>query len=151
MKPRKTWLHTAVRAFEVQKLTHQQGTARAREALEAASQHHGHATQTLGSLFATWVEQRSTARLDPDIDSAYQRFHGHLQQRAASAAHARQQAQDEFDAATAQLKASHSTHHMLKKVTERKASRHAHEARSREHQATAEAWLLGQLAKDERT
>ncbi|MGM9485062.1 hypothetical protein ACS5PN_27985 [Roseateles sp. NT4] len=151
MKPRKTWLHTAVRAYEAQKLTHQQGTARAREALEEASEHQEHASHALSSLSAAWVKQRSTARLDPDLDSAYQRFHGHLEQRATSTAQAQQQAQNAFDAATAQLKTSHSTHHMLKRVTERAASRHAHEARGREHQAMAEAWLLGQLAKDERT
>jgi len=151
MKPRKSWLHTAVRAYEVQKLNHQQGTAQARAALEQATELHGRANHALSNLAADWAQQRSTARLDPDLDSAYQRFHGHLEQRAESTAEARHEAQTEFAAAEAQLKSSHSTHHMLKRAAERTTKRHAHEARSREHQAMAEAWLLGQLAKDELT
>ncbi len=151
MKPRKTWLHTAVRAFEVQKLNHQQGAAWARDALEQATERHGLANHALNTLAADWAQQRSTARLDPDLDSAYRRFHGHLEQRAASTAEARHEAQTELEAAKAQLKSSHSTHHVLKRVAERTANRHASEARGREHQAMAEAWLLGQLAKDELT
>lgn len=151
MKPRKNWLHTAVRAYEVQKLNHQQHTARAREALERATEQQGHASNQLRDLAAAWTEQRSKASMHPDLDSAYRRFHGHLEQRAVESMQVRQEAQASLDAATEQLKTSHSTQHMLKRVAERAAKRHAHEARGREHQAMAETWLLGQLAKDEST
>lgn len=148
MKPRKTWLHTAVRAHQAQTQDHQQRTARARELLDGASLRQQQSAQALHALAEAWAELRGKAQLDPGLDAAYQRFHGHLQHRDNDASAARQEAQASFDAAADRLKTSHGTQRVLERMATQAAERQAREARTREQQANAEAWLLGQLAKE---
>lgn len=151
MKRRKSWLQTAVRVYEVQTLNHRQHTNQARGMLERAAGQYEQAGQAMQGLARTWTELRSEALLTPDLDTAYQRFHAYLEQRAAEAAQTWRDAQVTLDAAAQQLKTTHATQHMLQRVSDRAAMRFAQEALGREHHAMAEAWLLGRLSKDEST
>lgn len=149
MKPRKTWLHTAVRAFQTQTLDHQHHVARARDTLDAATQQQQAAQDALKQLVGDWSEQREQRQLDPTLDAAYQRFHRHLQQQELGLATAQQRAQAGLEVATERLKSSHGTQRVLERLAEQVAQRHAREVRVREHEATAEAWLLAQVSTRE--
>jgi hypothetical protein len=147
MKKRGTWLQTAVRAHQAQTFDHMQRAQQARDELYQAEQLANRSDQALISLSESWAGWRREAASSMELDEAYRRFHGFLHGKAATAGEARQACQGRVDAVETDLQQSHAVQRTLEKVSRQAAERRRREARDKETQDAAEAWLLGRFAR----
>ncbi len=146
MKPRKTWLHTAVRAHQAKTLDQLQRTRQAMEELFKAEQLRHSAVGDLQSLSRDWAIQRHAAPSGREIDAVYRRFHGFLCSEASRAEAAQKTCREQVDVAVAELKQSHAMQRTLEKVAKQTTEQERCSARSNELLSNAQAWLLGWIA-----
>ncbi|WP_457447635.1 hypothetical protein [Roseateles sp. P5_E4] len=147
MKKRGTWLQTAVRARQAQTFDHMQRAQQARDELYQAEQLAIRSDQALISLSESWAGWRREVASSMELDSAYRRFHGFLHDKATTAGEAQQACQGRVDAVETDLQQSHAVQRTLEKVSRQAAERRWREARDKETQDAAEAWLLGRFAR----
>lgn len=146
MKPRKTWLHAAVRAHQAKTLDQLQRARHAKDELSEAERCRDRASQRLESLGEAWAHQRRAAPASQAIDALYSRFHGFLSGESVQAERTEQACRDLVDAAVAELQQSHAVQRTLEKAARRKVVQQRRDAAAAEFQTNAEAWLLGRLA-----
>jgi len=149
MKPRRTWLETALRAAVAKTADRRRHLQSATQASTEAASARGIAQREERSFAGAWAEGRRGSGLDAPLDLAYRRFHEHLLGVSRAADEAHEDCLEAQGEATASLRQSHAAEQLLTRVADRRRALQAEESRRHEHRNNEELWLLARYRKED--
>lgn len=139
------WLGLALRAQQFKTSNHQLAARMLQDDMAAAAMRHETLQADLQSVASLWAHRRLASQLDAQSDTAFQRFHAHLQFDTGEALHSQLALQARLEHARDQLQCSFGTQQVLQRVSAHAALRARLAQQALERQGIGEAWLLGRL------